>query len=90
MKAYLFNTENGLYEGETYEEPDMLQYEDGITTVSPPDCEHGKVPVFDPRKNEWDVIPVNKARQLLNLRNDEVTEKQSWTRMNGCKQPSFS
>jgi len=67
MKAYLFNTENGLYEGETFEEADMLPYEEGITTVSPPEYEHGQVPVFDRRKNQWAVIPVNIARQLLSL-----------------------
>lgn len=67
MKAYLFNTENGLYEGETFEEADMLQYEEGITTVSPPAYEYGQVPVFDRRKNQWAIIPVNIARQLLSL-----------------------
>lgn len=67
MKAYLFNTENGLYEGESFEETDMLQYQEGVTTVAPPDYEHGQVPVFDRRKNQWAVIPVNIARQLLSL-----------------------
>lgn len=66
MKAYLFNTENGLYEGEAFEDADMLQYEEGITPVAPPDYGHGQVPVFDPQKNEWTVIPVSIARQLLN------------------------
>lgn len=77
MKAYLFNNESGLYEGEIFEEADMLQYEDGVTAVPPPDFEHGQVPVFDSRKNEWAIIPANIARQLLNLRIGEVTEKQS-------------
>lgn len=67
MKVYLFNSENGLYEGETFEEADMLQNEEGITTVSPPEYEHGQVPVFDRRNNQWAVIPVNIARQLLSL-----------------------
>jgi hypothetical protein len=67
MKAYLFNIENGLYEGESFEEADMLQYQDGITTVSPPAYEHDQVPVFDRRKNQWAVIPINIARQLLSL-----------------------
>jgi len=65
MKAYLFNSENGLYEGEIYEEADMLQYEDGITSTPPPDYEHGQVPVFDHRKNDWTVIPVTIAKQLM-------------------------
>lgn len=71
MKAYLFNTDNGLYAGETYEEDGMLQYAEGITTVPPPDYEHGHVPVFDRSKNVWAVIPVSIAKQLLRL-DDEV------------------
>lgn len=31
MKAYLLNTENGLYQGETFENADTLKYEDGMT-----------------------------------------------------------
>jgi hypothetical protein len=75
MKAYLFNTESGLYQGETFEEPDMLQYEEGITPVPPPDYEHGQVPVFDHKKNEWAVIPATIARQLLNISTSESTER---------------
>ena len=75
MKAYLFNTESGLYEGETFEEPDMLQYEDGITPVPPPDYEHGQVPVFDRRRNSWIVISITIARQLLNIGTYDRTEK---------------
>ena len=67
MKAYIFDTENGLYEGETFEEPAMLQYEEGITNVSPPDYEHDQVPVFDRHKNKWVVIPATIARQLLHI-----------------------
>jgi hypothetical protein len=77
MKTYLFNVENGLYEGETFEEADMLQYEDGITPVPPPDYEHGQVPIFDPRKNAWTVIPLTTARQLLNSSPSSSTEKRS-------------
>jgi hypothetical protein len=71
MKVYLFNTESGLYEGETFEEAGMLQYEEGITSIPPPDYEHGQVPVFDRSKNGWAVIPVTIAKQLLRL-NDEA------------------
>ena len=71
MKVYLFNIETGLYEGETFEEADMLLYEEGITPVPPPDYEHGQVPVFDRERNAWTVIPVTIAKQLLRL-NDEA------------------
>jgi len=77
MKTYLYNAENGLYAGETFEEPDMLQYEEGITTVPPPDYEHGHVPVFDRRKNSWAVIPVATARQLMSIRPSDTTGQQS-------------
>jgi len=66
MKTYLFDTKTGVYEGESFAEPAMLEYGDGITMVPPPDYGHGQLPVFDQRKNSWAVIPVNIARQLLN------------------------
>jgi hypothetical protein len=74
MKAYLFNSENGLYEGETFEEAGMLQYEEGITAIPPPDYERGQVPVFDRRDKIWAVIPVTIAKQLL-CRNDEANSE---------------
>lgn len=67
MKVYLYNEKTGVYEGETFEEADMIQYEEGLTVSPPPVCEHGQVPVFDRQKNSWTVIPVNIARQLLNI-----------------------
>ena len=75
MKAYLFNVENGLYEGETFEEADMLANEDGITPIPPPDYGHGQVPVFDRQKGAWVVIPVTTAHQLLSINTSETTEK---------------
>jgi hypothetical protein len=77
MKAYLFDTETGLYEGETFEEAGMLQYEDGITPNPPPDYGHGQVPVFDRRSNGWAVIPVTIAKQLLRLGDEANTESKS-------------
>jgi hypothetical protein len=77
MKAYLFNTDNGIYEGEAFEDPDMLRYEEGITPVPPPDYEHGQVPVFDRRINEWSVIPSTIARQLLGNGTLEPMESKS-------------
>jgi hypothetical protein len=65
MKIYLFDSETGIYEGETFEEAAMLQREDGLTTIAPPAYEHGQVPVFNRQKNVWTVIPIDIARQLL-------------------------
>ena len=77
MKTYLFNAENGLYAGETFEKADMLQHVEGITHVPPPDYDHGQVPVFDRQMNSWTVIPVTIARQLMNIRTSDSTEKTS-------------
>lgn len=77
MKAYLYNTETGIYEGETFEEADMLTYEEGITSIAPPDYARGQVPVFDRQKDSWAVIPVTIARQLLNMSTPGLTEKTS-------------
>lgn len=77
MKVYLFHTENGLYEGEIFEDAAMLLDEDGLTTVPPPVYGPGQVPVFDKQKNTWEVIPVSIARQLLNLHRAEALEKTS-------------
>ena len=74
MKVYLFNIQNGLYEGETFEEADILQNEDGLTTIPPPVYEHGQVPVFDRLKKDWAVIPVSIAKQLLNISTPESVE----------------
>ena len=77
MKTYLFNTDNGLYAGETFEKADMLQHVEGITPIPPPDYERGQVPVFDRQMNSWTVIPVTIARQLMNIRTSGFTEKAS-------------
>ncbi len=74
MKAYLFNAENGLYEGEAFEDPEMLEYEEGITPVPPPEYEQGQVPVFDRQNDNWSVIPINIAKQLLNISTTKTTE----------------
>lgn len=73
MKVYQFNTDTGLYEGETFEESDMLQYEDGITPVPPPAYGHGQVPVFDRSRNEWSVLPITIVRHQLDGRMSECT-----------------
>lgn len=74
MKAYLFDVETGLYEGETFEDADMLQYEDGVTTIPPPDYGHGQVAAFDRLQQAWAIIPAGIARQLLSLANDATKE----------------
>ena len=71
MKAYMYNVENGLYAGETFEESAMLVYEDGITTVPPPDYENGQVPVFNRGRQAWEMLPVTIVRRLLSSKQTE-------------------
>lgn len=75
MKVYLFDPQNGLFQGESFEAPDSITYVEGITPIPPPTYEHGLVPVFDCQKNEWAVIPLTIAKQLLKSATPEITEK---------------
>ncbi len=71
MKIYLFDTASGLYEGESFESDDMLEYQEGITTVAPPPYESGYVPIFDTDRQRWTVKPVSVVRECLNSLNVE-------------------
>ena len=65
MKAYQFNEETGLYEGEIFADSATLAYVSGVTTVAPPEYGCGQVPVFDCAAQQWELLPVAIARQLL-------------------------
>jgi hypothetical protein len=67
MKVYLFNAENGLYQGETFAEADKIKLEDGITSIPVPEYNHGEIPIFDLRENAWAVKPIHLVRQQLNI-----------------------
>jgi hypothetical protein len=58
MKIYFFHPETGIYQGEGYEIDRSISDREGITTVSPPDYESGRIPVFDPRKAAWSVVSI--------------------------------
>jgi len=65
MKAYQFNEDTGLYEGEIFADSATLTYVGGVTTVAPPEYGTGQVPVFDTTAQQWELLPVAIARQLL-------------------------
>lgn len=65
MKAYQFNEDTGLYEGEIFADSATLAYVNGVTTVAPPEYGTGQVPVFDCAAQQWELLPVTVAR--LNL-----------------------
>lgn len=69
MKAYQFNEYTGLYEGEIFEDGATLAYINGVTTIAQPDYGPGEVPVFEVAGQQWTVLPVSVARQLLLGRN---------------------
>ena len=69
MKAYQFNETSGLYEGEIFEDGATLPYICGVTTTAPPEYGTGQVPVFDAAAQQWELLPVSIARQLLLGRN---------------------
>ncbi len=60
MKIYLFNPENGIYLGEDFADEEPLksgQYEipSDATTIAPPPVDRGQIPVFNIKKEHWDV-----------------------------------
>lgn len=65
MKAYLFNPENGLYEGETFTEEELVRYEEGITLIAPPRHESGQVPIFDTSHLVWKLLPIKTVHEQL-------------------------
>jgi hypothetical protein len=69
MKAYQFNEDSGLYEGEIFADSATLAYVAGVTTVAPPEYGAGQVPVFDSAAQQWELLSVAIARQLLLGRN---------------------
>jgi hypothetical protein len=65
MKAYLYDIENGLYEGEAFENDELITYVDGLTTTAPPEYEKGQVPVFNQDSRKWLVVPVTEMKERL-------------------------
>lgn len=65
MKAYQFNEITGLYEGEIFADGATLVHDGSITTIAPPEYCVGQVPVFDTTVQQWELLPISIARQLL-------------------------
>ena len=63
MKIYLFNPDSGVYLGEDFSDDLPICQGRGslpahATTIAPPPCQSGEVPVFRPAENQWRVAPV--------------------------------
>ncbi|QEM69528.1 hypothetical protein FO488_16095 [Geobacter sp. FeAm09] len=86
MKVYQYNQETGVYAGELFEEDKMLKYVDGITTIAPPPYGPGQVPVFDPARRAWGVMPAAPLRRdpAPALGKQTVDTKGQWAIMKPC------
>jgi hypothetical protein len=58
VRVYYFSPENGVYQGEGFEDKGQLDAVIGVTTVPPPVYGRGEVPVFDAMKQCWDIQQV--------------------------------
>ena len=65
MKVYQFNEDTGLYEGEIFADSATLTNMGGVTMIAPPEYPPGQVPVFETTRQQWQLLPVAIARQLL-------------------------
>jgi hypothetical protein len=72
MKIYFFHPETGIYQGEGYEIERSISDSEGITFVSPPACEKGRIPVFDPRKATWSIVTIAEVSSLHASIRDDV------------------
>ncbi|HXE96067.1 MAG TPA: hypothetical protein VN642_06660 [Dongiaceae bacterium] len=67
MKAYMFDAESGLFEGETYEDDSLIKYVDGLTAITPPEHDKGMVPVFNQNHQVWTIVPISEAKAHIGL-----------------------
>ncbi len=67
MKAYMFDPESGMYQGELYEDVKQMQYIEGITTIPPLPYGDNDVVVFDQREQKWSVKTIFEMRRILGI-----------------------
>lgn len=67
MKAYMFDLESGMYQGEVYEDANLMKYVDGITTIPPLQYGDDEVVVFDQNEQKWSVKTISEMRKLLGI-----------------------
>lgn len=65
MRAYMYDTGSGLYQGETFEYNNLIKYVNGLTTVPPPNHEKGFVAVFHKNRQVWSIVPIGEMRERL-------------------------
>ena len=76
MRIYFFNAENGIYEGESFEDADKLDYIEGVTSIAPPYYEHDQIPVFDKERNAWGIVQADTAANHASILQSGKTSEQ--------------
>ncbi|NVN97793.1 MAG: hypothetical protein HXX17_00605 [Geobacteraceae bacterium] len=65
MRAYLYDLETGLYQGETFEYEEIIDSGEGITRVAPPEHKSGYLALFVRNSGTWRVVTVESYRQMF-------------------------
>lgn len=63
MKIYFYNSETGVYQGESFGTEIDVHGRDGVTTVPPPAYGKGTIPVFDTQRKLWTVVALAKVKE---------------------------
>ena len=69
MKAYMYNVESGLYQGETFDDEGRIVRKNGLTAIAPPAPKKGYVPVFNQNNQSWSLVPLNEMTERLSKTN---------------------
>lgn len=72
MKAYMFDVESGIFEGETFEHEDHIKLAEGLTTTAPPTFNKGQLAVFNQDDLKWSIVSISGMKERLTL----FTEKE--------------
>ena len=67
MKAYFFDPESGIFQGEVHEDANYIQYIDGITTIPPLEYNDEEILLFDSQNQKWTVQKVVEVRKKLGI-----------------------
>lgn len=72
MKLYLFDSETGLYLGQDFGDKADINISEGVTDLTPPNYDHGEIPVFDFKIRKWVVVKTDKVRPMLLEKRQEL------------------
>lgn len=61
MRIYLFDRDNGVFQGEDFCEDQEFEERDGMTTVAPP-RKAGHVAFFDQNLRSWRLVKVEEGK----------------------------